>query len=524
MTDAPPTGTGSGIPTTTASGAKRWHDLDALRGFAMLLGIALHASLSFFPWVWAVQDSTASYDGVFDEFFHAVHGFRMPLFFLLSGLFTAMLWRRRGLQNLLTHRLRRIAIPLAIGMVTIVPAVSWSVSWAIDNGVEDYIEEHADIWAAVFFGNADAVETLLDRGIDVNAANEDDERNTPLHIAAYTNEAAIAELLLERGADVTARSTTGTPLDYAIFSGAAEAAEVLVIAGAADPRPPGGTWSDVPFWAAGAAEAVDGDDVLGLESWLGSLYHLWFLWFLIWLVAAFALGAVLVDRFGSGRDTPARWTGWVMWLLIPLTLVPQLQMGNGGEYAVFGPDTSTGIVPIPHVLAYYGIFFAFGVLLYGRRNRHGGLLVESIGRWWPVLLPVTAFIVLPVALGLTLTWEDATWTQASIAQVAYAWLAIVSLMGCFHFLLARERRGVRYLSDSAYWLYLIHLPMVIVAQSLVRNWDLPAGVKFVGITVVVTAIALMTYQLFVRYTPIGTLLNGKRTRPTRESRTGSAIP
>ena len=57
-----------------------------------------------------------------------------------------------------------------------------------------------------------------------------------------------------------------------------------------------------------------------------------------------------------------------------------------------------------------------------------------------------------------------------------------------------------------------------------NNWDLSAGVKFVGITVVVTAIALMTYQLFVRYTPIGTLLNGKRTRPTRESRTGSAIP
>jgi len=27
--------------------AGRWHDLDALRGFAMLLGIGLHAALSF---------------------------------------------------------------------------------------------------------------------------------------------------------------------------------------------------------------------------------------------------------------------------------------------------------------------------------------------------------------------------------------------------------------------------------------------------------------------------------------------
>ena len=32
---------------TTASGITRRHDLDALRAFAMLLGIALHAVLSF---------------------------------------------------------------------------------------------------------------------------------------------------------------------------------------------------------------------------------------------------------------------------------------------------------------------------------------------------------------------------------------------------------------------------------------------------------------------------------------------
>ena len=48
----------------------------------------------------------------------------MPVFFLMSGFFTALLWRRRGLGALLNHRLRRVALPLLIGMFTIVPLTS----------------------------------------------------------------------------------------------------------------------------------------------------------------------------------------------------------------------------------------------------------------------------------------------------------------------------------------------------------------------------------------------------------------
>ena len=73
--------------------ARRWHDLDALRGFAMLLGIGLHAALAFFPSFWPAQDRGATDGGGFDWFLYAVHGFRMPVFFLLSGFFTAMLGR-----------------------------------------------------------------------------------------------------------------------------------------------------------------------------------------------------------------------------------------------------------------------------------------------------------------------------------------------------------------------------------------------------------------------------------------------
>ncbi len=498
------------------SAPTRWHDLDALRGFAMVLGIALHASLSFFPGFWVVEDVTADNDVYFDEFFYGVHGFRMPLFFLLSGFFTAMLWRRRGLNSLVRHRLRRIALPLAIGMVTVVPAVNWTIEWAIDNGVADYVDESGDIWAAAFLGNERAVEVLLDRGVDVNAPNVGGNGDTPLHVAAYVGDADIAGLLLERGADPNSTAPGGTPIEYAVFVGSEDVAELLVDAGSVDLRAAGTDWQDISFWGVGAEEAAQAEAKFGLESWLTSLHHLWFLWFLLWMIAGFAAVAFMVDRVAPGTTTPGAWSGRIMWALIPGTLVPQLLMGDRGKIAVFGPDTSTGWLPAWHVLAYYAVFFAFGALLYGRPNRSGGVLVETLGRWWIVLLPLSFVIVLP--LGLHLTFDTETeWVVVSVVQVAYAWLAIVALMGVFRSFLATQRRGVRYLSDSAYWLYLAHLPLVIVAQSSVREWDYPATVKFLALTVSVTLVLLGSYQLFVRYTPIGTLLNGKRTRPGRQT-------
>jgi len=90
-----------------------------LRSFAMLLGIALHAATSFVTFPWPVRDSEQS--NVLLLLIGAVHGFRMPLFFLLSGYFTMLVYTRRGLTSLLQQRFRRIFLPLVIAAITIVP-------------------------------------------------------------------------------------------------------------------------------------------------------------------------------------------------------------------------------------------------------------------------------------------------------------------------------------------------------------------------------------------------------------------
>ena len=67
---------------------------------------------------------------------------------------------------------------------------------------------------AAWYGHLDIVKLLLDRGADVNAKGNAGE--TPLHLAAAWDHPDIVKLLLDRGADVNAKNRDGkTPLDLA---------------------------------------------------------------------------------------------------------------------------------------------------------------------------------------------------------------------------------------------------------------------------------------------------------------------
>ena len=111
----------SSPPQALLSGQERYHDLDALRAFAMLLGIVLHGVMSFtpLPGIWPAQDAMRHENYFLVLLF--IHGFRMPLFFMVSGFFTVMMWRRRGLAALTKHRTKRILIPLVAGVIILVP-------------------------------------------------------------------------------------------------------------------------------------------------------------------------------------------------------------------------------------------------------------------------------------------------------------------------------------------------------------------------------------------------------------------
>lgn len=524
----------------------------------MLLGIVLHAALSFFPSMWMVADTRQS--SWYGLLVAAIHGFRMPLFFVMSGFFSAMLLSKRGRGALVKHRFFRVFLPLLVGMVTIVPLTNIVSVVAMSGGAPRAAEPTAPaggstLWAAAEAGDLPEIERHLASGADVNGKNPGLSGATPIIMATLRDQAEAIDLLVSHGADVNAKAGDGgAPLHAAAFLGNDKALAKLVEHGANVNAPNGSGQSPLDlavvdegttkYYASmlslplkeenlsgrkaaiaatlkeHGAQAGRPTSVVNLLMQMPLFNHLWFLWFLWLLVLGYAgvsliLGLVPGLRLPSWLVlSPARY----LWL-IPLTMIPQWFMGAGAEALMFGPDTSAGLIPIPHVLAYYAVFFGFGALYYGYDDPSG-----KVGNRWLLPIVIALLGVFPLGLAVGSGWtgpggflDDATTRKVFgvFLQAVYPWLLTFGLMGLFRRICASESPRMRYLSDSAYWLYLTHLPLVIAAQHFVRDWPLPAFVKFALIVVVVTVFLLWTYQSFVRYTWLGRFLNGPRTRPAK---------
>lgn len=550
----------------------------------MLLGIVYHASLSFaLGPAWMAEDVSQS---PWAYGFQAwVHGFRMPLFMVVSGYFTAMLWRQKGMRALLWHRCRRVLLPCLAGLVTVVPAMIGASSVAVRRKVEfsrvatdarlretgptnvwlairagdmDALARHGSAagavntwdprfqvtpltWAALL-GRTEAARWLIEHGARVGGTNGDG--GTALHAAAFMGADGVAGLLLERGADPLARNRSGEqPLgsaaqsldvvhyitgllsipatDDAVKSGRARLLPGLRAAvngkGAAMPSEASADGGDA--WGAGERDGMG----KVRDAWVfltekPVFIVIWFLWFLVWLVGIFAGLAWAGGRLGLG-PVPSWVTNspWKLAWLVPMTAVPGWFMAVGqGE---FGPDTVMGIIPKPHVLGYYATFFFFGVLYHDRDD--GG---EGVGRGWRWGLPMTVLVLFPAALevstgvfGLRGAWGSSAWHRpaAVLLQSAFAWGMTVCWMGCFRSLLVRESGWLRYLSDSAYWMYLAHLPPLVLLQSWISPWPQPAWLKLSGLSLLLVGMLLVSYHLLVRNTPVGWFLNGRRAAPRR---------
>jgi len=100
----------------------------------------------------------------------------------------------------------------------------------------------------------------------------------------------------------------------------------------------------------------------------------------------------------------------------------------------------------------------------------------------------------------------------SLFTVLYAWLMIFGLIGLFRRSFSEGNRRIRYISDSSYWLYVMHLPPIMLLQIWMSGWPWPSAIKFLAICMVSTGALLLIYEYAVRYTWIGTMLNGKKTR------------
>ena len=106
---------------------ERRYDFDAMRGTMMLLGIVFHACVSFTISdtgdLWPYQFEQPHL--IFDAVVGALHVFRIPAFFMISGFFLTRQLSRHSLKKVIQKRLQRVALPFVACFLLIAPIVTY---------------------------------------------------------------------------------------------------------------------------------------------------------------------------------------------------------------------------------------------------------------------------------------------------------------------------------------------------------------------------------------------------------------
>lgn len=251
------------------------------------------------------------------------------------------------------------------------------------------------------------------------------------------------------------------------------------------------------------------------------LTHLWFLYVLLLMYAGVAVVKAVTDatRIGGplGRlldkvvGVLTKSDLIIAILALPLATTFFFNDSWNKWIGIQTPDTGL----IPNAMAVVGFTTAF--VLGWWLHRRADLLDHLARRWW--LYGINAafgtWLCLNLNGGAAPTVDLVKGSDYPLYCLIYpmtAWAWSFFLIGTFRAFLKKDVPIVRYLSDSSYWVYIIHLPLVLLFQYLVKDLTWPVEAKIALVFWGTVWVALLSYQLLVRYTFIGTMLNGRRRR------------
>lgn len=232
-----------------------------------------------------------------------------------------------------------------------------------------------------------------------------------------------------------------------------------------------------------------------------------YLWFLYYLIMFYAVACIAQKLPLAGlRLRVANMPAWAVVLVLPLVLLPGLGLTI---VPIYPPES---FIPTLWPFLFYGLFFAYGFVLFNSQGVVAGfkpllpwLLVGSVA-----LYIAMAFMV-PKEVTLETTHQD--WPVRAGLMLCIAYIAVAMSMAGL--ILAKRYLNIRvgfmrYMADASYWIYLIHLPIVLLIQYALMNVALGLVLEFLISSLGALIICTLTYALFVRSTWLGVLLNGKR--------------
>lgn len=177
----------------------------------------------------------------------------------------------------------------------------------------------------------------------------------------------------------------------------------------------------------------------------------------------------------------------------------------------------TGITPNIPLIIYYGLFYYLGYFIHHYYLNKLQLFSKNI-----ILYIVLGISITPLLdhLYQIQSPKESTILYLSV-RILFAFqtvLLVFGFLGAALKYLNTENHAFRYISDASYWMYLVHLPLVAGTQLWLIGSPVPPQLRFWIVNLIGIGIPLITYALFIRYTVIGTILNGPRKRRSPQNK------
>ncbi len=244
--------------------------------------------------------------------------------------------------------------------------------------------------------------------------------------------------------------------------------------------------ADVFLRRASIAQHTMDSSYAGQGEWLFRPLHLWFLEYLfLFCILAWLLAATRVTvRLHSALKTPE-------------VLLAGSAVTAAGVLMFGAPQPAFSFVPSLSAVTSFAPFFGLGWALY--RSREAATVLQRRG-WWMAL---ASFALCLFVFTRPLQWQPVGQALAALA----AWLMVLGVMGPA---MKPGARAPGALVQSAYWVYLVHHPLVFLGQVLVAKRAWPAGIAYGAVVLGVFAVSFGSFMLLVRFTPLAPWVGAKR--------------
>jgi peptidoglycan/LPS O-acetylase OafA/YrhL len=250
---------------------------------------------------------------------------------------------------------------------------------------------------------------------------------------------------------------------------------------------------------------------------LYGLGHFWFLEYLFLVCVIWGVGwtvfQALSARLGGGETLPvlvdralaSPWRG--LWLALPTAIIFLLDTDT-----IIRVDNR--ILPNGLRLLHYTYFFLAGGWL--SRVPEPKKTLGPLGPTYLALSGLVFAAMSPFLMDLAAApLQGPERIAMALLGASFSWLFVLGCLGTLLRLVEGKGPVMRYLSESSFWVYLFHLPIVALMQMVLEGLRMPCLVKLPLIGSISLALSLVTYELSIRYSFLGEWINGARKRTAR---------